>query len=188
MREQTVAAALEAEHHEIDRGLSAFDQHLASGSWNAEPLHRAADALRRHIYLEEEFLFPALRELGLIAPVAVMLREHGEIWLALDAVERAAAEETDAASAQHLYTQLSNLLTAHNDKEEVILYPAADNVLDAAELARLKDLITSGTLPPGWVCEHARGDSVGTRSRHEAQGEAAPSRSRSSQGEHGHGA
>ncbi len=156
MNNPTVAAALEAEHREIDRGLSEFERQLVSGRWNAAPLHDAAVALRRHIYIEEEFLFPALRQLGLFGPVAVMLREHGEIWRALDAVERAADVEADASGARLRCAQLADVLAAHNEKEEAILYPMADSKIEGAERSRLDELITSGTLPPGWICEHAR--------------------------------
>lgn len=154
MNGQSVAAALEAEHHEIDAGLAAFDQQLAGGSWNTALLHDAATALRRHIYIEEEFLFPALRELGMHAPVVVMLREHGEIWRVLDTIEQG-GEQVTSGSARQAYVRLASLLDAHNEKEEQILYPAADSVLDDAELFRLNELITSGALPAGWVCAHA---------------------------------
>lgn len=58
MEIESLAAALEREHHEIDAGIAAFT--AAPGDW--QPLARAIRALRRHIYLEEEFLFPLLRE------------------------------------------------------------------------------------------------------------------------------
>jgi regulator of cell morphogenesis and NO signaling len=83
---QSLAAALEREHHEIDAGIAAF----TAAPDSPQPLVRAIRALRRHIYLEEEFLFPLLREAeaGLTAPVFVMLREHAQIWATLDSLER----------------------------------------------------------------------------------------------------
>ena len=54
------------------------------------PVVRAMESLRRHIFLEEQLLFPPLREAGMIAPVLVMLREHGEIWQSLDAARHRA--------------------------------------------------------------------------------------------------
>jgi len=86
MGTESLAAALEREHHEIDEGTAAF----AASPRNPQPLARAIRALRRHIYLEEEFLFPLLGEAepALRAPVFVMLREHAQIWNTLDALER----------------------------------------------------------------------------------------------------
>jgi hypothetical protein len=56
--QETLTAALEREHHEIDAGLGAFVDGLDSGELRGAELGRAADALRRHIYLEAEFVFP----------------------------------------------------------------------------------------------------------------------------------
>ncbi|MGH3302292.1 MAG: hypothetical protein ACRDOK_11535 [Streptosporangiaceae bacterium] len=77
MRTGSLAAALEHEHHEVDAGIAAF----TAAPWDRQPLARAIGALRRHIYLGEEFLFPLLHEAepGLAAPVFVMLREHAQI-------------------------------------------------------------------------------------------------------------
>ena len=86
MGTESLAAALEREHHEIDEGIAAF----TASPWDPQPLERASRALRRHIYLEEEFLFPLLHqaEPALAAPIFVMLREHAQIWATLDTLER----------------------------------------------------------------------------------------------------
>src|SRR5690554_5908558 len=76
----SLAAALEREHREIDDGLEIFSAGGEGTDERREALERAIRALRRHIYLEEEFLFPPLREAGLVAPIFVMLREHAQIW------------------------------------------------------------------------------------------------------------
>lgn len=134
------------EVHPIDAGISAF----SAAPSDRQPLRQAAGALRRHIYLEEEFLFPLLREAepGLAAPVFVMLREHAQIWGTLDAL----ALEPEPALCKQLAVQLLH----HNSKEEKILYPRADEALPAAEAKRLRAFLDSGTLPEGWVCVKAR--------------------------------
>src|SRR5512139_1430603 len=87
MKIESVAEALEREHREIDEGIEVFSAGLSAGQPDREPLTRAIRALRRHIYVEEEFLFPTLREAGLLPPVLVMLREHAQIWTTLDSLE-----------------------------------------------------------------------------------------------------
>ena len=87
MPANSLAAVLEREHHDIDNGIEAFAALLAAGEVDAEPLRRAAGALRRHIYIEEALVFPPLRDAGLVAPVFVMLREHGQLWRTLDALD-----------------------------------------------------------------------------------------------------
>jgi hypothetical protein len=115
---------------------------------------RAIRALRRHIYLEEGFLFPLLREAdtGLTAPLLLMLREHAQIWAVLDTLEREPAG--DAAPA--LCKQLSVRLLHHNLQEEKILYPQADDALPPAAADLLRTFLTAGELPEGWVCAKAQ--------------------------------
>ena len=148
MEIESLAAALEREHHEIDDGIAAF----TASPGNPQSLTRAIRALRRHIYLEEEFLFPLLREAepGLAAPVFVMLREHAQIWGTLDSLERATDAGTGTGLA--LCKRMTVQLLHHNLKEEKILYPRADEALPAAAAGRLRAFLGSGKLPGGWVC------------------------------------
>lgn len=150
METGSLAAALETEHQQIDAGIAAF----AAAPGDPLPLARAISALRRHIYLEEEFLFPLLGEAepALRAPVFVMLREHAQIWGTLDALER----EPGGSTGHALRRQLTSQLLHHNLKEERVLYPRADDVLPPAAASRLRAFLGSGELPEGWVCVKAR--------------------------------
>ena len=148
MEIETLAMALEREHQEIDAGIAAF----TAAPGNPQPLTRAIRALRRHIYLEEEFLFPLLCEAepGLAARVFVMLREHAQIWAALDSLDREL--DTGGDSGLALCKQLTVRLLHHNLKEEKILYPRADDALPTAAAGRLRAFLSSADLPDGWVC------------------------------------
>ena len=150
MEIESLAAALEREHHEIDDGIAAF----TASPGNPQSLTRAIRALRRHIYLEEEFLFPLLRqaEPGLAGPVSVILREHAQMWATLDTLER----ELHDGTGLILCRQLTVRLLPHNLKEERILYPRADDVLPPAAAGRLRAFLGPGELPEGWVCTKAR--------------------------------
>lgn len=145
----SLAAALEREHREIDDGLAAFaaDDRLEQ---RLGALERAITALRRHIYLEEEFLFPPLRDAGLAVPVFVMLREHAQLWATLDELER---ELREGGTGLRLCHQLVVALQHHNLKEERVLYPQADIVLTQPAAGHLHAFIETGQLPAGWVCQ-----------------------------------
>lgn len=153
MAEDTLEAALEREHRAIDGGIEQFS---AGGGADWEPLLRSMFGLRRHIYLEERFLFPPLREAGMMMPVMVMLREHGELWRSMAALDgllaESAARETVLGACRELLAQLDK----HNSKEEPILYARADAVLSPTASAELSAFIDEGRLPEGWVCESAR--------------------------------
>ncbi|HET7355342.1 MAG TPA: hemerythrin domain-containing protein [Nocardioidaceae bacterium] len=151
-----LAKALEREHREIDTGIAAFTSRRAADEVETEPLIAAIAALRRHIYLEEQFLFPPLRAAGMMPPVFVMLREHGEMWKVLDTLEGALREDPGADTVVSLCADLVPLLEAHNAKEEAILYAQADAVLSDQASAELQAFLASGRMPEGWVCERAR--------------------------------
>jgi regulator of cell morphogenesis and NO signaling len=155
MAADTVAAVLEREHQAIDAGIETFVS-APGGKPDPKPLTRAMAALRRHIYLEEEFLFPPLRAAGLIAPVFVMVREHGEMWRLLDVLDDELGSGAVPESVAGLVHDLQDQLHAHNPKEEQILYPQADQALGALATAELGALLDLGRLPDGWVCQAVR--------------------------------
>jgi hemerythrin-like domain-containing protein len=152
---ETLAAALELEHREIDRSIEAY---LTTSGEERGPtgyLTQAMTALRRHIFLEEEFLFPPLREAGFGAPIFVMLREHGELWQTMASIEQELAGDGTDAAVPGRCKWLLALLEKHNSKEEPILYPHADSVLGAPASAELRAFLESGHMPDGWTCANA---------------------------------
>jgi regulator of cell morphogenesis and NO signaling len=154
---ESVSAGLQREHHEIDEGLATLTTVARSHEHDPGAVTRAIHALRRHIYLEEEFLFPPLAEAGLLAPVFVMLREHTQIWTTLDALQRELDDNAGTGPATRaLAHQLAIQLQHHNLKEEKILYPQADQVLTASATRHLQAFLRSGQLPQDWVPTKAR--------------------------------
>jgi iron-sulfur cluster repair protein YtfE (RIC family) len=150
---ESLAAALEREHHEIDSGLESLA--AADRAPDVDALLRAIAALRRHIYLEEEFLFPPLAGGNLVAPIFVMLREHGQMWQTLDELEAELRASADPAALRECAHRLGVQLLHHNVKEERVIYPAADESLPPEAAARLQHLMDTGALPDGWVCAKA---------------------------------
>lgn len=155
MTQATLAAALEKEHHDIDEGIVEYSRSLREADGNPRPLLQAVEALRRHIYLEERYVFPPLREAGLVMPVFVMLREHGEIWDAMDDLEARLREDAPASELQTACHDLLARLEQHNAKEEPIIYPQTDTRLSPAEADELRVFLEDGRMPEGWRCEKA---------------------------------
>lgn len=162
-----LARALLTEHHDIDRGIEEFAERAESPApgavdeW-AEPLSTAMEALRRHIYLEETLVFPKLRSGPLMMAIMVMIREHGELWRAMDELDAMLAEEdraSDTARRDELIAacrEMLSLLDAHNTKEEPVIYPHIDGDLDGPAQRQLSGFLEEGSMPEGWVCEGAR--------------------------------
>ena len=148
-----IGATLEREHRTIDEGIMNFvgaDRCPVTDEQRVG-LTDAIAALRRHIYLEEEYLFPPLRAAGLVGPVMVMVREHGLMWPMLDHLDRLVSEGYFDVAAQ-LCRNLLEQLNSHNAKEEMILYPQAEEMLSPGDLDELTGLLTTAELPADWVC------------------------------------
>jgi regulator of cell morphogenesis and NO signaling len=155
MGSETLAGALEREHREIDGGIETFTAALAEGKRDPAPLVRAMAGLRRHIYLEEEFLFPPLKTAGLMIQIFAMLRQHGDLWKTMAALDDLlgsdSAPDVVLASCRDLLAQLDK----HNMIEEPVIYPQADTVLSAPANAELAAFLDSGRMPEGWTCAKA---------------------------------
>lgn len=137
-------AALRHEHDLILRGLDLLERagrRLAAGGRIDEPAFRALVGLLRtladqcHHTKEEGFLFPALRAAGVPSdgPVAAVLAEHaeGRDYLATLSGVRPTAERAAAALL------CASLLRRHVERENAVLFPLADRVLDPDGQARL---------------------------------------------------
>ncbi|MEO6958238.1 MAG: hemerythrin domain-containing protein [Antricoccus sp.] len=159
MANTSLSEALIREHRDIDSGIEVFIADLERGVVDAEPLLVTLAALRRHIYLEEQFVFPPLRQTGLMMPVMVMLREHGELWQLMDTLtellrgsDPTVLNDKFVSTCRTLLAQLDQ----HNSKEEPIIYPHADNDLSQETMAELAEFLDSGSTPDGWVCKAAQ--------------------------------
>jgi iron-sulfur cluster repair protein YtfE (RIC family) len=151
-----LADALTREHHAIDIGIETYIDGLTAGG-DAEPLVAAMHALRRHIYLEEEFLFPPLRAAGMLMPILVMEREHGELWRKMDALGETLRAPGDPEALRDGCRSLLSLLDSHNSKEEPIVYPRADADLSSDQRDQLAGFLASGAFPDGWLPAKAAG-------------------------------
>lgn len=154
MNGQPLAEAFADEHHRIDTGITEFLGSVAADRPDAEALRAALEDLRRHIYLEEDHLFPPVRGGALTAPLTVLVREHGVLWRLAEAAEAAAG--TDPAAAAAHCRELLAVLADHTRKEEPVVYPEADRMLLGPEAAELLDLLDTEVRPDGWICEALR--------------------------------
>jgi hemerythrin-like domain-containing protein len=146
-----LADALEEEHHAVDAGIWAYLDETEAEEAGMESLAAAVTSLRRHIYLEEAFLFPELRENGLLMPVMVMQREHARLWDLTYAIEAHLNGESDHEKLVQLCNRLLDELDSHNAKEEPIIYTKLEGGLRASTTATVLDFIAEGELPDSWV-------------------------------------
>lgn len=110
--------------------------------------HDFKTGLQRHIVWEEEILFPIFEgKTGMhdAGPTVVMRMEHRQIKEFLEKIHGEIAEGRTSA-IDGLENGLLEVLRAHNDKEESILYPWID---DAASGKEIEEAFTKmKNLPP----------------------------------------
>ena len=128
---------LRDEHQLILRALSTLESAaerlgeggtLPDGLWTRTICWLRTFADRSHHAKEERALFPAMVKGGVPSedgPIAVMLEEHAEGRTLLATMY--AGEPVDRIAAAHRYIRL---LRDHIDKENALLFPLADAVLD----------------------------------------------------------
>lgn len=134
----TATDTLRAEHSVILRGLALLEiaaERLArSGSLPAGWWDELLDWLRAfaddtHHGKEEQYLFPALAKAGVPAtgggPIAVMLTEHDQGRALVRAMAAGDAASRVAAARGYVW-----LLRDHIEKENGVLFPLAEAVLD----------------------------------------------------------
>jgi iron-sulfur cluster repair protein YtfE (RIC family) len=146
-RLRRISEALGWDHERLARlEVAAFVARAAGEAETAEKWYAAfSSALRRHIAVEEEFLFPVFeKRLGLspsVGPTDVLRREHGEILQLVGEILRTIGDRAklpdEARAAFH------EVLEKHHLKEEEILYPALDYALSPSEsdalVAKIQD-------------------------------------------------
>jgi regulator of cell morphogenesis and NO signaling len=99
-----------------------------------EALERFKHGLERHILREEELLFPLWEEKTGMAhggPTSIMRGEHRHIGERVEALGRKVQNENPDTGAEE--QALMVLLSAHNMKEERVLYPSLDKLASDEE-------------------------------------------------------
>jgi len=125
-----VLDTLRRDHRRLDELLAKALRRLNAGDVaGARPLlDTFAAGLRRHARAENELLAPALGPRPAVEPLEIMLREHDELLVQLDAVERcfteaATGQSPEAWEIEPFVAILSGTLAKHEYREESQLFP-----------------------------------------------------------------
>ena len=145
----TIAEFMGQDHDRLDDIFKQFQTIKNQKASKARSLFQEfLTGLHRHIVWEEDILFPVFEaEAEMVqdhGPTGVMRNEHRQIKAFLGQIQAKIAEgnlHTEEAEAG-----LLQVLTAHNVKEEKILYPWIDNCVGDEERGSL--LTKMEHLPP----------------------------------------
>lgn len=126
---RNVTDYLQDDHRRLDAILPDVKSSVAEGDFQraGDRFAEFSRGLGRHIDIEEQILFPFFEQTtGMVGgPTAVMRSEHVEIRRWMNDVT-AALKAADAAGVETSIRGLKDILSAHNMKEERILYPMTD--------------------------------------------------------------
>ncbi len=139
MTESMIQDYFEEDHDRLDKLFTSFQTLKRSDYPKAkEAFKQFKMGLQRHIVWEEDLLFPIWeRKTGLTegGPTQVMRMEHRQIGELLEAIHEKVKEQNPESDQEE--ERLQAVLASHNMKEERILYPAIDKVLEDGERVSL---------------------------------------------------
>lgn len=142
----TFSVFLSHDHTRCDGLFADAEAAVGEHDWaRAEAAHAAFKvSMAHHFTMEESVLFPAFETAtgSSAGPTAVMRNEHAQMNGLIDAMARALQARDADTFLGHSETLLW-LMRQHNAKEETVLYPMSDRVLDAQRPALLASMRTS---------------------------------------------
>ena len=130
---QTIAGFMSAEHRACDETFAIAEQAALTYNWSdAETaFNKFRTELAKHFRMEEDKLFPMLISAGGPAgPVQVMRMEHAQMNALVEEMANSLVQK-EAKRYGGLSETLLIVMQQHNLKEEHMLYPIADNFLEA---------------------------------------------------------
>ncbi|MDP3981721.1 MAG: hemerythrin domain-containing protein [Chlamydiota bacterium] len=154
MSTETITSYYEKDHDRLDSFFKQF-QALKNSNFDQAKANfkEFITGLKRHIIWEEEILFPFFEEKAGMkdsGPTVVMRTEHRQIHEALEAIhDKIRNRRTDSDPEE---ARLLAILSAHNLKEESILYPMIDKAATDQERVEIFKKMEEIPLNTGTCC------------------------------------
>ena len=133
---ETISHHLGTDHKRCDELFAQAETAVADALWpHAEQAMTAfCEAFEQHLAMEEQVLFPEFEKAtgNPGGPTAVMRMEHAQMREAISMLNDCLARR-DADGFLGYSETLNTLMQQHNMKEEGILYPMTDRVLNGRQ-------------------------------------------------------
>ncbi|MDM8562864.1 hemerythrin domain-containing protein [Candidatus Marithioploca araucensis] len=130
---ETITQTLSAEHSHCDQLFAQAEAKVANKQWveATTDFNHFIFEMEQHFTREEQVLFPNVEErTGQTAgPTAVMRMEHQQMRQVFDEMQKSLTQQNDEQYLG-LSETLLVLMQQHNAKEQQILYPMSDQVLN----------------------------------------------------------
>ena len=142
MEDENVEYFMTKDHQDTNEILDTVLKDSIKGVLDSESIAKVTEMLRRHIYIEEEILFPALPSDN-DKDIEFLEVQHGEVFRFLKSLN----SNNNADLIKDISKKLLDLLIEHNAFEESFIYGNFEK-LDAAFIEKI-------TFPVGWKCRYA---------------------------------
>ena len=142
MEDENVEYFMTKDHQDTNEILDTVLKDSIKGVVDSESIAKVTEMLRRHIYIEEEILFPTLPSDN-DKDIEFLEVQHGEVFRFLKSLN----SNNNADLIKDISKKLLDLLIEHNAFEESFIYGNFEK-LDAAFIEKI-------TFPVGWKCRYA---------------------------------
>lgn len=143
----TILGFLGNDHRTCDALFASAGEAVAHKRWDAArgAFERFLAAMRRHLAREETVLFPAFeaRTANSMGPTRVMRMQHEQMRRLLDDMGRTVADR-DASRYLALAETLFAVMRRHNEREEALLFPMFDRMLDEEREGLIRAMLATG--------------------------------------------
>ena len=125
----SIQTFLEEDHRRCDQLFADMEEKAQNGN-TGDSFAAFKDAMEFHFCLEENILFPAMTEItgSEAGPIVIMKMEHNQMRNLFTRMEETV--ENDPDEFLSLCETLNILIQQHNVKEEQVLYPMAERLLE----------------------------------------------------------
>ncbi len=128
----TIVQYMTRDHRRCDELFAGVEEAVNRGEWSraAQLLPAFAQAMDRHLRIEEELLFPAFEHRSGITggPTEVMRAEHARLRALLEELHQA-LDRRDPEDYLGVSETVLIMMQQHNLKEEQVLYSMLDGIL-----------------------------------------------------------
>lgn len=144
-----LASAMEADHENEGRSLSSIISEAEQDRYDSDSFRKFRDGLVRHIYIEEELVFPAILKEApeLRGQIAGLEMEHAAIFMLMQKIADEIASGKIIKSRKYL-DEIERILAVHNSVESSRVY---GRIPEGFSLD-----IYSVVTPEGWICRKLR--------------------------------
>ena len=140
------------DHRSVDKKLKQLLSQIEGGELDPSLFHEIKNGLRNHIFVEEEYSFPAVLKMDskLSGRLKGLEMEHASLWMLMDRISSEIESEAIVGTPKFV-KEIYDILQAHNEQEENNVYPILLK-MDPPSGPELLDV----KVPEGWICRRLR--------------------------------